>query len=528
MPKPHNKNLQSRILLSGVGLLVTLIASQVILQIQFFSQDNKSKVINLAGRQRMLSQRLAKNFTLLSHTENSEEKELYIKKMKADWSELKEMHQKLSLGSPHEQIEPAFTKEILLQYKSLNVDFAEMEKSLSCGFNPCPQIQNELSQYINSSDRFLVKMDKIVLNSEKFSRNEMKTLEMVHLILFTLIALLIVFIFYRVILPTFKKIGKQNIQLLDQDKLLEKIEETAKIGGWTLNLYTQNMTWSLGLYRLFDSSPVKSKKISDMLNYFSHEDQNRILQYLDLCQRQQIGFDDEFELVTENGVKKWVRLFAKEPSIQDDHKTLVISGAIQDITKRKYAELEVIESQRYLELAMEGAGLGIWDWFLNDNSVHFDQRWAEMLGIDYNHIEMKLSTWESRVHPDDIKKCYEDIQQYLDGKTPYYENIHRMKHENGSWVYILDRGRISEWDKQGRPFRFTGTHLDVTDFKKLQEEQNFILASTEVGIWKWDIVQDKIVWDENSGKLFEFEPNTSSSSFSDWEKNSIKITKKRH
>lgn len=75
---------------------------------------------------------------------------------------------------------------------------------------------------------------------------------------------------------------------------------------------------------------------------------------------------------------------------------------------------------------------------------------------------MQLETWKSRVHPDDLAKCYDDIGRYLRGETPFYENIHRVKHADGHWVYILDRGRISGRDSEGKPIRFTGTHLDVT------------------------------------------------------------------
>ncbi|MCA9684919.1 MAG: PAS domain-containing protein, partial [Myxococcales bacterium] len=132
-----------------------------------------------------------------------------------------------------------------------------------------------------------------------------------------------------------------------------------------------------------------------------------------------------------------------------------------------------------LNLALDGASLGIWDWDLRDNSVQFDRRWCEMLGLDVAEITMALSTWEERVHPDDIQQCYADIQAYLDGKTEFYENIHRMRHANGEWIYILDRGRISGWDAQGKAIRFTGTHFDCTTTeraKRVLQNQRELLA----------------------------------------------------
>jgi PAS domain S-box-containing protein len=115
-----------------------------------------------------------------------------------------------------------------------------------------------------------------------------------------------------------------------------------------------------------------------------------------------------------------------------------------------------------LSLALDGANLGIWDWDLLDDSVQFDRRWCEMLGLDHESTPMVLSTWSDRVHPDDLAQCYRDIREHLEGRAPHYENVHRMRHANGQWLYILDRGRISGRDESGRPVRFTGTHLDIT------------------------------------------------------------------
>lgn len=129
-------------------------------------------------------------------------------------------------------------------------------------------------------------------------------------------------------------------------------------------------------------------------------------------------------------------------------------------------DLSPAELAARLELALEGAGLGVWDWDLTNDGVNFDRRWCEMLGLDHATTPMQLETWKSRVHPDDLAKCYEDIGRYLKGETPFYENIHRLKHADGHWVYILDRGRISARDATGKAIRFTGTHLDVTVSEK--------------------------------------------------------------
>ena len=122
-----------------------------------------------------------------------------------------------------------------------------------------------------------------------------------------------------------------------------------------------------------------------------------------------------------------------------------------------------------LELVLEGTRLGMWDWNPQTNQVHFDKRWAEMLGYSYDEIEHHLDTWSSKVHPEDIDSCFADIKKHMDGEVEFYENIHRMKHKNGDWIYILDRGKIVSRDEAGNPVRFTGTHTDITPQKKAEQ-----------------------------------------------------------
>lgn len=151
--------------------------------------------------------------------------------------------------------------------------------------------------------------------------------------------------------------------------------------------------------------------------------------------------------------------------------------------------LEYTFAQDRLKLVLEGTGLGLWDWNPQTNEVTFDEQWAKMLGHQLSEIEFNLDSWINRVHPDDIKSCFEDIQKHIDGITDYYQNVHRMKHKNGNWVYIWDRGKIVERDADGKPTRFTGTHTDITKQKEAEiesiqamksREQFFALMSHEI------------------------------------------------
>lgn len=163
----------------------------------------------------------------------------------------------------------------------------------------------------------------------------------------------------------------------------------------------------------------------------------------------------------------------------------------------------ITEDRQRQEFILEGAGLGSWDWWLETNRVHFDRRWCEMLGLDHESTPQHLSTWDARVHPDDRAKAYADIKACLDGRTEVYENIHRLKHVNGDWVWILDRGRVSQRAPDGRPIRFTGTHFDITNYKERELISSEIQKMANIGGWELDLATDQLTWTEQTYKIHE-------------------------
>lgn len=133
--------------------------------------------------------------------------------------------------------------------------------------------------------------------------------------------------------------------------------------------------------------------------------------------------------------------------------------------------VEALErSEARWQFALEGAGEGIWDWDVAKSKVFFSWRWKEMLGYAAGEVGDSLDEWEKRVHPDDLKRVEETLQQHLDGKTPSYTSEHRMRCKDGSYKWVLDRGKVISRDAGGRPLRAIGTHADIDGRKRMEEE----------------------------------------------------------
>ncbi len=119
-------------------------------------------------------------------------------------------------------------------------------------------------------------------------------------------------------------------------------------------------------------------------------------------------------------------------------------------------------------LAIAGSNDGVWDWNLNTGDVFFSDRWKSMLGYAREEVGHTVDEWSSRVHPDDVAWVMEEVGRHLKGETELYQSEHRVRHKDGHYLWILDRGR-RQLDEKGQAVRMTGFHTDVTERRQAQE-----------------------------------------------------------
>jgi len=137
------------------------------------------------------------------------------------------------------------------------------------------------------------------------------------------------------------------------------------------------------------------------------------------------------------------------------------------------------ESEERWVFALESSGHGVWDWNVPANAVFFSHLWKAILGYDDGDIKDAPEEWLNRIHPQDLARVQAAIREHLDGKTPSYVSEYRMRCRNGSYKWILDRGRVFERGADGQPLRVIGTHTDITERKKQDDalEQLSLVAS---------------------------------------------------
>ena len=141
---------------------------------------------------------------------------------------------------------------------------------------------------------------------------------------------------------------------------------------------------------------------------------------------------------------------------------------ITDITERKRAKSALLKTEQRLELVLQGANLGLWDWNLESDKVTYSQRWAEMLGYSIDEIEPTFQYQFHLTHLDDRPQVEESIAAHLNNLIPFFQTEQRLQAKNGAWKWFLLSGKVIERSASGKPVRAAGTHLDITEYKLLQ------------------------------------------------------------
>lgn len=142
----------------------------------------------------------------------------------------------------------------------------------------------------------------------------------------------------------------------------------------------------------------------------------------------------------------------------------------ENITEMKAIQEKLRESEELWKFALEGNMAGVWDWNLLTGQINFTPRCYQILGYQENAIGDKIDNWIGMIHDDDKEMAQKAIQEFLEGKVIVLNVVHRMKAKDGSWKWLLNRGKTMEFTADGKPLRIVGTLQDMTMEKKVEED----------------------------------------------------------
>ena len=139
---------------------------------------------------------------------------------------------------------------------------------------------------------------------------------------------------------------------------------------------------------------------------------------------------------------------------------LALVGTIQDITERKEAELALVKTHQRLQLAIESAGQGIWDWDLTKGTMTWDDRMFALYGASRGEVQGTVQDWKNGLHPEDLERTVAVCEAALRGEAPF-DTEFRVRHRDGTILWIKAAAQVF-YDAVGLPVRMLGVNQDIT------------------------------------------------------------------
>ena len=192
---------------------------------------------------------------------------------------------------------------------------------------------------------------------------------------------------------------------------------------------------------------------------------------------------------TKNGKIIWTNLSVSKV-LNADGSTKHFISQIENINDKKLAEIALHDEKERLANVLDGTNAGTWELNIETGETVYNERWASIAGFTLQELEpINLNTWRNLVHPDDLKKSDEKLHACFENIENFYDCECRLKHKDGHYVWVLDRGKVISRTEDGKPLLISGTQTDISAIKNaeqaVKEKQALletILNSIDVGI----------------------------------------------
>nr|WP_295499072.1 sensor domain-containing diguanylate cyclase [uncultured Ralstonia sp.] len=183
----------------------------------------------------------------------------------------------------------------------------------------------------------------------------------------------------------------------------------------------------------------------------------------------------ETRLVRQDGSTVWVQAdFALAAADDEGAAGQHLIVQVQDVTARRLALESLRASEQRLAYVLDGAGLGTFDWSMRAQHVSFNRRTAEILGYDADALSNDPDDWVAMVHPQDAALSARRVYRHLRGDADSFEVEQRLRGQQGQWVWVSARGRVTERDAYGIAVRVSGTLQDVTKRRAMLDQAHHL------------------------------------------------------
>lgn len=265
---------------------------------------------------------------------------------------------------------------------------------------------------------------------------------------------------------------------LQQSEFLNKLIAHLPIGVFVKQV-KNGLTYTLWNKELENLFNLKEEEVIGKTDEEVFKNAGEILHYL--ATDQLILRDKEPILIQKLCIQaEGKQIFArtiKIPLLDANGEVESIFGILENITDSVNAQEELAVAEKRWNYALSGSRDAVWDVDLVNNETFFSPVFSEMLG--YKAYQQLEESWEDLVHPEDLPKAWNLFVDHLEGLSHFYECEYRLRKMDGSYFWVLDRGKVAETDAEGNPTRVIGTFSNIDYRKRLEEEYKHALQKAE-------------------------------------------------
>lgn len=256
-------------------------------------------------------------------------------------------------------------------------------------------------------------------------------------------------------------------ELIKVNAILNQAEKVTKMGAWELDIATGATYWTDEVYVIHELEKGFDHNKINGIEFYHPDYKKIIIDAIENCIQNQTSFDVTCKFYGAKGTLKWVRS-SGIPLIENNVVTKIF-GVFIDVTEDEENKIKAQLEKFKLDAIIQGTNVGTWEWNVQTGETVFNEKWAELIGYSLEELQpISINTWMRFANPEDLEKSNQLLQLHFDGKTDYYLSESRMLHKNGTWKWVLDRGKVVSWTKEGKPLMMYGTHQDITTKKELE------------------------------------------------------------
>lgn len=268
-------------------------------------------------------------------------------------------------------------------------------------------------------------------------------------------------------LVSFRVAPETRVIVDDNDDLIRATAIMAGIGGWELCCDSETVKWTSETFRIHELPQGTPPTLAEAIGYYHPDDRSKLSLAIHKATTLAVPYDLQLRIITAKGNLRHVRTICRPQTAGE--KVTKLQGSFQDITDNVLARNSLAKERLRLDHVLLGTGAGTWELDVRRAKITWDTRWAEILGYQLDELGSgSIDLWISLCHPDDRIATIKNAEDCLRGKSRYYKLETRMRHKDGHWIWIHNRGTVSQWSDNGQAEVASGACVDITERKNTE------------------------------------------------------------